>query len=310
MAFNLLRISLTILFLWLISIQIEWSSVIEKSLSVKWWWIIVAILLQVLIFIIGAIRWWVFFRHEHTSNTLRQLIKPYFIGALFNNFLPAATGGDALRAYYIYKQGFDSSLAISPIIVEHAIAVCVMFGMASSVIPFIEFKAKWMQQFSIFVPIVFLSLVILLSIIGWSRVYGVMHNFLKKQYKFKFIKIILKISKTTHKYLKSPSLVLKITSLSVVAQFMQIVVFFTISQSIDTVMPFSNFILAVPIILIITGLPISIGGFGVREVATITIFSTMGMSNAESALIALLFIPVLVIASFPGLYFFLNLKND
>ena len=98
----LLRIILTILFLWFISIQVEWPSVIEIFLSIKWWWIIVAILLQVLIFIIGAIRWWAFFCHGHSSYTLRQLIAPYFIGALFNNFLPTSTGGDALRIYHIY----------------------------------------------------------------------------------------------------------------------------------------------------------------------------------------------------------------
>ncbi|MBT5399361.1 flippase-like domain-containing protein [bacterium] len=305
----LLRIILTILFLWFISIQVEWPSVIEIFLSIKWWWVIVAILLQVIIFIIGAIRWRVFFYHGHSPYTLRQLIKPYFIGALFNNFLPASTGGDALRIYHVYKQGYGYSLAFSPIVVERAIGTSVMFGMASLIIPFIEFKAKWVQQFSIFIPVIFLSLIVLLSIIGCSRSYRKMHNFLTKKYNYKLIKTILKITKTIHKYLKSPTLILKIIALSVLAQFMEIVVFFTLAQSIDTVTPFSNFILAVPIILIITGLPISIGGFGIREIAIITIFSTMGMSNSESAAIALLFIPVLIIGSSPGLYFFLNLKN-
>ena len=310
MIYTSLRIFLTILFLWLISIQIEWPSVIEIFLSIKWWWIIVAILLQVLIFIIGAIRWWAFFCHGHSSYTLRQLIAPYFIGALFNNFLPTSTGGDALRIYHIYKQGSDYSLAFSPIIVERAIGISVMFGVVSLIIPFIEFKVKWVQQFSIFIPVIFLALIILLSIIGCSRSYKTMHNFLTKKYNHKLIKTILKITKSIHKYLKNPTLILQIISLSVFAQFMEIIVFFTLSQSIDAVIPFSNFILAVPIILIITGLPISIGGFGIREIAIITIFSTIGVSNLESATIALLFIPVLIIGSSPGLYFFLNLKKN
>jgi uncharacterized membrane protein YbhN (UPF0104 family) len=74
-------------------------------------------------------------------------------------------------------------------------------------------------------------------------------------------------------------------------------------------MPFVNFILTVPIILIIAGLPISVGGFGVRELATITILSAVGIPNAEATTIAILFIPILIIGSFPGLYFFLISKN-
>jgi uncharacterized protein (TIRG00374 family) len=168
---NLLRISITLIILWLISNQLEWSGITEKFLSAKWWWIIIAITIQIIILVIGSIRWYTFLHHERTSHKIHQLIKPYFIGAFFNNILPTTTGGDALRVYHIYKQGYGISLSASPIIMEQIIGLCVMLGTALSVIFFIGFESEWIQPLQSLILTILSLFILLLSIIGHPKTY-------------------------------------------------------------------------------------------------------------------------------------------
>ena len=58
--------------------------------------------------------------------------------------------------------------------------------------------------------------------------------------------------------------------------------------------------------MIIASLPISIGGMGVRELAAVALFIRFGISETDAAAVALFFIPVVILASLLGLYFYLT----
>ena len=64
-----------------------------------------------------------------------------------------------------------------------------------------------------------------------------------------------------------------------------------------------------PLILVAAGLPISIGGLGVREAIAISLFAAAGMRQADAAAVAILFIPVLLLSSAPGIFFFIANKH-
>lgn len=309
MLFRLIRISITFLVLWLLFTQLDWSSIADQVLALKWWALPAAILTQVVIFGVGTTRWWLFFRHEKTKHTITQLLNPFFVASLFNNVLPAATGGDALRIYHIYKQGYGPSIAASPIITERLTGFCVMFGLASTVIPFVTIQAKWLESLSLILPLLFLSLAVTLLLLGWTKSYRPLHNFLASKSRRKLFVALLQVAESSHGYLGAPRLLIKVIALSIVGQAMEVIVFVLLAFGTGVDLPISSFILAVPLILIVSGLPISIGGLGVREAAAITIFTAMGMGESEAATTAILFVPTLILSSLPGLYFFLTNKN-
>ena len=59
-----------------------------------------------------------------------------------------------------------------------------------------------------------------------------------------------------------------------------------------------------------SALPISIGGMGVRELAAVGLFTRFGVDATDAAAIALIFIPVVILASLPGLYYYLRYKDS
>ena len=85
--------------------------------------------------------------------------------------------------------------------------------------------------------------------------------------------------------------------------------FWTLGQGVGSDLSAGSYLLTVPLILVSAGIPISIGGLGIREATGITLFTAIGMPPADAAAVALLFVPTLLLSSLPGLFFFMAQKH-
>jgi uncharacterized protein (TIRG00374 family) len=303
------KVSVTVFMLWLLFRQFDWDELRTILADFTWWSFVAAIAIQVFVFILGALRWRAFFRHENLLYTVRDLLRPYFIGALFNNFLPAATGGDVMRVYYILRKGHGVAIAASPVITERIIGTTVMFGIAASVLPFISIKADWLGLLSTVLPMVFMGLVICLVLLRLPTTHQVVYRLFRRWEDYRPGRALLGVIRASHRYLGDTPLVLRVVSLSISMQLIQIVVFWMLATGIGSNISFIQYALAVPLILIVAALPISIGGLGVREAAVVTLFGAIGMETTQATAVAILFLPVLILSSLPGLYYFLTTRN-
>jgi uncharacterized membrane protein YbhN (UPF0104 family) len=69
-------------------------------------------------------------------------------------------------------------------------------------------------------------------------------------------------------------------------------------------------LVVIPLAFMAAALPISIGGMGVRELATVGLLMRFGIAESDAAAIALMYIPVLLLASMPGLYIYLSQSSN
>ncbi|MFC1665204.1 lysylphosphatidylglycerol synthase domain-containing protein, partial [Pseudomonadota bacterium] len=88
------------------------------------------------------------------------------------------------------------------------------------------------------------------------------------------------------------------------------VVFYLFGVGVGVEMSFVTYVLVVPMIYVAASLPLSIGGLGVREAAAVTLFMAVGMSEGDAGAVSFLYIPILLLASLPGLAYFMLLKNN
>jgi hypothetical protein len=68
-------------------------------------------------------------------------------------------------------------------------------------------------------------------------------------------------------------------------------------------------LLIMPIVILVTALPISINGWGVREYAMIYLWGLFGIAQSEAFLISVCVGLVAVISSLPGLWFWLSRRK-
>ncbi len=289
--------------------RIEWSGVATNLEKVSVWVIAAAIGLQITVYLIGTWRWSVLLALHQLGHRIKALLPIFFIGALFNNVLPSVTGGDLLRAYYIFRQKHGIAVAVSPIITERVIGLVTLIGLATLAIGYVEIENPITITLRALLPLLFFGLVITLALIGHRKVYWPVHRFFERWQHMKVVEALLRIAEASHRYINRPTVMMQLVALSVLGQVVEISMFWMLGLGVGSDLDFWNYVVIVPLIFVVASLPITIGGHGVRETAAIALFGLYGMAEDQAATIMVIFLAVLLITSLPGLYFFVNMKG-
>ena len=98
-----------------------------------------------------------------------------------------------------------------------------------------------------------------------------------------------------------------ILSFFVVCSYVLIYVISAVSLGLD--IDYLAFMVFSPIILFSMTLPISIGGWGIRELTALLLSLLLGLSASSSISVSIIYGILNLICSLPGLYFFLQIKS-
>jgi len=286
--------------------QLDWSALIAKAGTMAWWGLPLATATLLTALYLGTIRWAVLLRTHHPEYRANALFRPYLIAALFNNVMPSSTGGDLIRSFYIYRYSGDAVSAVSPVISERVIGLVVMIGINVLAIYFTgSIKVVTAGLWSTLL-IALAGSIAVLTLIAIPATYWPIHRQLERLARFRIVAILLRMGESTHGYLTKPGIVFAQLALSVAAQLLAILIYQILAVALDIDISFEVLLVVVPLALIMASLPISIGGMGVREITAVALFTRFGITETDAAAVALFFIPVVILASLPGLYFYLT----
>ncbi len=98
-------------------------------------------------------------------------------------------------------------------------------------------------------------------------------------------------------------------SLSIVIHILSMINIFLIGRSVGLDYDFVTFTIIVPPVILLTLVPISLAGWGVREGAMIGLFTLIGADKSIVLSMSILYGIILVVASLPGLYVYLHGKH-
>ena len=115
--------------------------------------------------------------------------------------------------------------------------------------------------------------------------------------------------------LSSPNQAIHIALLGIVfalaatTHLLNVLVFWMLGQSLGLTMTFDQWFIVVPTVLLISTLPISIGGWGVREGAMVVALRGFGIPTEEALLPSILFGLCAVTATLPGAVFWISTRR-
>jgi len=303
------KVAVSVLLLGWLAYQLDWGPVLETLRRVNPVLVVAAVATQLAVSLLLTMRWGLLLRSHNPSYTTSALLRPCFISIFFNNLLPSSTGGDLLRAFHIYRLEKKLALAVSPILTERVTGLAVMIGLAVSALPFFRIEHPLLSAIAAVLPWIFVGAVCGLFLVAMPHTYRPFHRFIERWSRFRPVSTILHIAEAAHGYLKRPRLVIGMVFYTVALQGLEVVVFWLLGAGVEASPDFVAYLLVVPLVLVASMLPITVGGLGVRETAAITLFTIVGMSRPDAAAVSLLFLLVLVVASLPGLYFFLTMRD-
>ena len=300
MFFIKLIISLSLLYFTIKDIEYKKLNIIFSNLDI--FYIILAVFIQFFLTLLLTFRW-------HKVALFLRLDLSFFnawnnvlIGSFFNQTLPSSIGGDAIRILLLSKFGYK--LAFKAIVIDRFFALCASIFMCIS--GYFVLSIEIIENSFYFYSLFLIPLLILLSIFCAI----IIESF---SYLIKIRFIFERLGVTS--LFKTLKLVLYKTQLSVFtflySIIIQLVVVFSgllILKSMNISVDNFDFAILFISVLLISIIPISIAGWGVRENLMVVMLSGIGLNEETSLSLSIIFGLIMLFAGLPGGILLLNKK--
>lgn len=280
-------------------------------LNMKWMPILLAVACLGLSNFTGCYQWKLLLERQGVRLGYGHLLKLYFVGLFFNNFMPGNVGGDVKKVYDIRMQGGQSTIGagLTATFFDRLFGLFFLNVLALGVgaLFFIYDPAqRWLLLPSLWVFLGFCALFACL----FSRRLGRALSFLSGKVLPKSVQERVLRMQFRFQGFRSLRLWLSITGLSAVTQILRVLVHYYCGLAIGLDIAVSWYFFYIPMVAVVSALPISIGGFGPRELLAQSLFAKAGVPSLESVLVQLLAYLVSLIVSLFGAFFFLADKHS
>ena len=273
--------------------RIDWTPALSALARANWalW----AAGLGVYLFaqIVSCVRWRMLARVQGFGGSLPRYLAYYFIGMFFNLVLPTSIGGDMLRAWYLStREGaalpperrraaaflsvsgdrLNGLVALSGVAV--AAAVCCLTALP-----------PWITGVVIGLAV---TAVVGLAVLPWVG---------------PLLALVPRLRWLAHGaslYVKDPRTLLLATLLSFVVQGANVLLAWLVGAALGLPVPPAYYGVLAPLVTLVSLLPISLNGMGLRELATVVLLKPLGVGGGEAVTFAVLTFAVYTAASLPG----------
>ncbi len=226
--------------------------------------------------LISTWKWSMLLRVIRLSVSFMQLLRLFWIGVFFNNLLPGRTGGDLIRAYGVGQDARNRTKAFLSVAIDRGLNLMALFGIAI---------------LALLISPGLLPDLLRARLLTWSAglcagallVLGV-GFYLSRRIggRTRIGDLLAELSTVGARLLRRPAVCLTAVALSVGYQATVILSNFTIARGLGLEVTPGVFFYLIPITALITLLPISLNGLGLREGAYALVFTQIGVT-AEAA---------------------------
>ena len=284
---NLIKLIITVFLLLLVFSRVEvgllWLNIKELSLPA----LALILLFSLSSIALAARRSQISIQEKaFTRISLWESYKYYLMGMFYNNLLPTSIGGDLFRIYLLEKKAGHIYRVSSTVFIERlsGLLLTLFLALFSALILYTNQNSIYILYLSGFL---LFSCIIILLLFSPSFLL-----LLKRKSSIlalqKLLQIIERFLTAVQEYRHNPRLIGQILFLSLLYQLSDILVAYCLGLIIGIEVNFLYFLFFIPLLYIITLLPVSINGLGLRENTLVYLFSTIGTASHKALLLSLL----------------------
>ncbi len=267
-------------------------------------WIALAIAVTFLQIFFGVLRWREVSAECGAPLGTMQAMRYNVIGTFFNQTLPSSIGGDAVRLWLVARTGAGWRAATYSIFIDRAIG---LIALAIIIAVSLPWSLSLIRNPNGRSALLVVDAIALAGGIGFL-ILGALHwPWLKRWWGTHHLHACAVIA---DRVLFSRKHGPKIAVLSVLVHVLTAVIAWCVVQSIAAPVLFSQIFQLIPPVMLITMLPISIAGWGVREATMGLAFGYAGLIATEGVNVSLLFGAVsFIVGAFGGLVSILSAEK-
>ena len=284
------------LLIWFLLANVDLDAAKERVLAVAPGMVVLATAIFLVQLVIGAMRWRAVLDAIGAPLPFARAVGFFFIGAFFSQTLPSSVGGDAVRIYKTWRAGLTLGSAVNGVMLERIAAVVALVALVAATQPFFlprvdEDTAGWIiSAVAVAVAATVAGMVVLMvldrlpaSLRGWRMVRG-----------------LAQLSVDARTVFLAPRTAGKALGWGVAGHVNLTLGIYVLALGLKLDVTWVDCIVLFPPALLLTTLPISIAGWGVREGAMVAVFALVGVPTDGALVLSILFGLLDALISLPG----------
>jgi glycosyltransferase 2 family protein len=248
-------------------------------------------------------RWIILLRARGAAVTTKSATWIYLVSSFVGGFLPAGVGADAARAYTLSQRTARGSEAVASVAVDRLFGLLsiVIMGVIGAVIagrqidgtpPFL-LPATALVVFSGSVAMLWADRVLTALLPAGLRKSGIGRR-------------LSRLADAVSQYRGHRGALAGVALLSLIVQVLRIVQAYLLGRGIGIEVPFSYYLLFMPIGLIALLLPISISGIGAPQGIIVWLLAPAGVPGPQALALSTLIVLSGIVANLPGAWLYLR----
>lgn len=265
-------------------------------------------LIPYLIFIIvSAWRWQVLLDYKKITMSYGKTTVVYFISLFFNNFLPTTVGGDVMRVFYSMRE--KKADALATVLADRILGFVGLFVFALGAVLYLLIYQNRREFLSLMI-IGLLGLILITYLLFSERVYAIFTPIIAKIKVFRIGERLSNLHRTMTDFGGAWGVIVLCVVHSIIIQGLLAFAPFLVLRSMGnfevSILPFFIY---VPIINVISMIPVSLNGLGVRENFYVLLFARAGLPGETSLTMSLVSFFLIFLYSLIGGIFFIFYKS-
>jgi glycosyltransferase 2 family protein len=241
----------------------------------------------------SALRWHIVLAAETRSPGPWILLKIVLVGLFFNQVLPSGVGGDAVRAWRCHRLGIGPGAAIRSLILDRVSGYFVLVVLFAAGLPvLLHILPEPRQRYGI-------VLLLGAALCGLFALF-LMDYLPRRLLHFRLIAEFAALSRQGRRLFARPARSGAVLSLGAATVGLTILAFMLVANSLGVDLAFVSWVMIVPPVTLIQLVPVSLAGWGVRELGFVVVLAGFGIP-AEAALATSLLVGLSgIVVGLPG----------
>ncbi len=240
-----------------------------------------------------ALRWMMALQQSGNNLPLKSVLSIVLIGHFFNQTLPSSVGGDAVRIWCAYRAGMRPADAAVTVILDRAISLLGLLLFTAGGLPWLFERVPDPVARTAVVGLVAAGTGSFIAFVALVR-------FPRLSLKWRVVRALSALAEFARRFTFSPRRMLAGLALSVASTVFFCYMVFQLAQALGARLSFGESLLLVPPVLLVSAIPVSVAGWGLREGAMVVALGFAGVAPEAAFAISVLFGLGLAAASLPG----------
>lgn len=248
-------------------------------------------------------RWLLLLRASGTRISTREASHIFLVSSFVGSFLPAGVGGDAARAYALGQRTSQRGAAVASVAIDRMLGVIAIALMGALGVLLYARSADDAMVGRLAIGIAIAALAGALAACWADRWIRWLPE---RLWHVTPIRLTLRIADGLAAYRSAPDTLAMVFLLSVAVQLLRVVQAYGLGVGLGIDVPFSYYLVFMPIGLLLLLLPVSISGFGLPQSAIVWMLRPLGVPDTLSFALSTLIILSGLFGNLPGAWLYLR----